>query len=112
MFNQPDQGGGYSQTPRPNGAQNYYSSIQGLAITSALICTLLLGPLLGQWTEPYIAKLIAEIYGPEWLDPGLFVWKLLAIAFVFFITRAFVVAMIIAFGIGLAARYPLLIGAM
>ena len=102
----PDHPSGY---PQPSRSNNYYSSIKGLAITCAIICTLLLGPLLGEATEDWITNQIISIYGYEWLDPGIFLWKALCWALVFFLTRAFVVAAIVAFGIGLAHRFPLLV---
>lgn len=93
---------------QPGGANNYYASVKGLAITCAIICTLLAGPLLGHWTEEWITGLIEQIYGEEWIELGLPVWKGLCFAFVFFATRAFVVAAIVAGGVGLAQRLPLL----
>lgn len=114
MFNQyPNQQGGFPSQRPSGGHNNYYSSIKGLAITCAIICTLLLGPLLGKWTEPYIMNLIIDIYGYEWVAEGVWIWKGLMLALIFFITRAFVVAAIVALGIGLAQRWPVLLsGAM
>ena len=105
----PFSGGGYPQgPPRHGGPDNYYSSIKGLAITSAIICTLLMGPLLGKWTEPFITQLITDLYGYEWVRYGVFIWQGLMLALVFFLTRAFVVAAIVSLGIGILNRFPLL----
>ena len=101
----------YQGQPAPNKPpnNNYYQSIQGLAITCAIICTFLFGPLLGEWSAPFISDLITDIYGAQWIEGGLFIWKALCIALVFFLTRAFVVAAIVSFGIGIATRFPLLL---
>ncbi len=105
----PYSGGGYPQgPPRPGGPDNYYSSIKGLAITCAMICTLLMGPLLGEWTQAPVSRLIEDIYGWEWIEHGLFIWKGLCFALVFFLTRAFVVAAIVSLGIGILQRFPIL----
>jgi len=109
MSNQYPQQGGY---PPPSGHKqqsNYYESIQGLAIVCAIACTLLTAPLLALETEEWARNLIIKFYGHDWEELGVFVWKALCFAFVFFITRAFVVAMIVAMGIGLAQRFPMLL---
>lgn len=102
----PQQGGFPQGSPPTN--NNYYSSIQGLAVTCAIACTLLLAPWLANSTEGFAEKLIIDFYGHNFVDIGLFVWQLLCFSFVFFITRAFVVAAIVAFGVGLAQRFPML----
>ncbi len=103
--NQPQ--GGFPQRP-PQQSNNYYSSITGLAITCAIACTLLLAPWLANSTEGFARSLILDFYGKDFIDIGLFIWQILCFAFVFFVTRAFVVAMIVSLGIGLAQRFPML----
>ncbi|NOR70837.1 MAG: hypothetical protein GQ532_14285 [Methylomarinum sp.] len=103
--NQPQ--AGFSQSS-PQQNNNYYSSITGLAITCAIACTLLLAPWLANSTEGFARQLIFDFYGKDFIDIGLFIWQLLCFSFVFFITRAFVVAMIVSLGIGLAQRFPML----
>jgi hypothetical protein len=107
MFPQGSSQGGYSQGAPSS--SSYYSSIQGLAITCAIACTLLAAPWLANNTEDFAEGLILNFYGQEFLDFGVFIWKALCFGFVFFITRAFIVAAIVAFGVGLAQRFPMLI---
>ncbi len=102
----PQQSGGY---PRPPNQSNYYSSIEGLAIVCAIACTLLTAPLLTVATDEWARALILKFYGHGLVDFGILVWKLLCFAFVFFLTRAFVVAMVVAMGVGLAQRFPMLL---
>lgn len=106
MFGYND-GGGLGAGGRLN---NYYTSIQGLAVTSAIICTLLLTPFLGRWTEAFIAELVTDLYGPEWSSWGVVIWKVLLGGLVFYTTRAFLLAALVAVSIAVIQRFPLLAG--
>lgn len=88
---------------------NYYESIQGLAIVLAIATTLIVAPYLNNLTADFIKSIFIENYGSDLAEFLCWVWEALVFGFTFFLARAYVTAAVITMGLWIAARIPAVI---
>lgn len=101
------QNGGVPQDPTPQN-NNYYESIQGLAMVCAVATTLIAAPYLNNFTADFVYALFLENYGEGIARFLGFFWEALVYAFVFYLSKIYVVAAVTTIALWLAARIPAL----
>jgi len=93
----------------PQGGSPRSGAIQNLAMVISIIATLVCAPLLGNFTENWASKIIIESYSAEYLEIGLFVWKALIYALVYYAAQAFLVGAIVSLLLAIASRLPMFV---
>lgn len=102
---QPDNGFPQQQPQKSN---NYYDSIQGLAMVLAIATTLVSAPYLNNFTADFVRELFISNYGAQMGDFLCMVWEALVYGFTYFLAKAYVTAAVVTIGLWLAARIPAL----
>ena len=91
-------------------AQDWYRSAGPLGTICGLIASVLLGPMLYQWTDELATGAIVEFYGYQWVEAGLIAWKALVFLLIFYVVRMLALAALMALSLVAAQRLPMLAG--
>lgn len=115
MFPNPfDSQGGYPANPgnRPQQSiSGMYRDAEMLGFVCAFLTTIIVGPIVADFTEPYARALFEQRYAPDVAEFFITVWDIGMWVLVWSLSKAFLVGMIVTLIIGIYVRFPALLGA-